>query len=182
MKSVMNKWEERNNDDKEEELEFGTEEGGEIKILGSWVSSEVDVRNRIRRASGLWWRMIGWLKGSRMSKKCQARVVETCVESSLIGGGGERGRGAVRGRVAWCPGCQRWLSATNVARHQERCRLVWDPGGGRQVPDGDRLPEMKWKMDHKSESCPLVGYMNKLCKLLVANHITVSASIAALCS
>jgi hypothetical protein len=59
VKEVMNQWEERNNEEKEEVLEFGTEEGGEIRVLGSWVSSEVDVNNRIKRAGNLWWRVKG---------------------------------------------------------------------------------------------------------------------------
>ena len=84
VKNVMNEWEERNNDSKEEVLEFGTREGGEVRVLGSWVSTEADVKNRIKRASGLWWRVKGWLKGSRLSKRWQGRVVEACVESSLL--------------------------------------------------------------------------------------------------
>ena len=35
VKRVMNKWEERNNDDKEENLVFGTTEGNDIRVLGS---------------------------------------------------------------------------------------------------------------------------------------------------
>ena len=31
-------------------LEFGTAEGKEIRVLGNWVGSEQDIRNRIRRA------------------------------------------------------------------------------------------------------------------------------------
>ena len=84
VKETMNKWEERNNDAKEEVLEFGTKEGDEIRVLGSWMGANEDVRNRIRRANGLWWRVKKWLKGSRMSKRCQARVVQACVESSLL--------------------------------------------------------------------------------------------------
>ena len=84
IKSVMNEWEERNNDAKEEELKFGTEEGGGVRVLGSWVSAKADVGNRIKRANGLWWRVKSWLKGSRLTKRWQGRVVEACVESSLL--------------------------------------------------------------------------------------------------
>lgn len=84
MKEVMGKWEERNNDTKEEVLEFGTEEGGKVRVLGSWLGADEDVKMRIKRASGLWWRVKRWLKGSNMSKRCQARVAEACVESSLL--------------------------------------------------------------------------------------------------
>ena len=62
MKSVMNEWEERNNDAKEEVLEFGTNEGGNVRVLGSWVSASADVNNRIKRANGLWWKVKAWLK------------------------------------------------------------------------------------------------------------------------
>ena len=84
VKERMGRWEEWNNDNKEERLKFGMEEGEEIKILGSWMGAEADARNRIRRAGSLWAKVRGWLKGSRFSKKWQARIVEGCVESSLL--------------------------------------------------------------------------------------------------
>ena len=84
MKRVMNEWEERNNDTKEEVLEFGTNEGGKVRVLGSWVNASEDVNNRIKRANGLWWRVKAWLKSSRLTKRWQGRVVEACVESSLL--------------------------------------------------------------------------------------------------
>ena len=84
VKSVMNEWEERNNEAKEEVLEFGTNEGGGVRVLGSWVSASADVNNRIKRANGLWWRVKAWLKSSRLTRKWQGRVVEACVESSLL--------------------------------------------------------------------------------------------------
>ena len=37
VKEVMGRWEERNNEDKEEVLEFGTEKGDEVRILESWM-------------------------------------------------------------------------------------------------------------------------------------------------
>ena len=54
VKEVMGKWEERNNDEKEEVLDFGTREGAEVRVLGSWVNADVDVSNRISRANGVW--------------------------------------------------------------------------------------------------------------------------------
>ena len=83
-KEVMNKWEERNNENKEEELEFGTEEGGKVRVLGSWVDSKMDVKNRIKRAGKAWWTVKNGLKGSQLSKRWQARIVQACVESSLM--------------------------------------------------------------------------------------------------
>ena len=50
MKEVMGRWEEKNNEDKEEKVDFGTEEGGKIRILGSWIGGKEDVSNRIKRA------------------------------------------------------------------------------------------------------------------------------------
>ena len=84
VKRVMSKWEERNNEDKEEILDFATEEGEDIRVLGNWMGAKTDGNKRIRRAGGLWARVKGWMKGSKMSKRWQARVVEACVESSLL--------------------------------------------------------------------------------------------------
>ena len=86
--TMYGRWEERNKEDKEEVLEFGTEEGDEMWILGSWMDVRngklEDVRNRIRRAGMLWGNLMGWLKGSRLSKRWQGRIVQACVESSLL--------------------------------------------------------------------------------------------------
>ena len=82
-KEVMNKWEERDNEDKEEVLEFGTNEGANVRVLGSWMG-EGDINMRKRRAGMLWGRVKEWLKGTCLSKRWQARVVEACVESSLL--------------------------------------------------------------------------------------------------
>ena len=84
VKEVMGRWEEKTNEDKEEHLIFGLDGENEARMLGSWVNARVDVSNRIRRAGCLWAKVKGWLKGSRMSKRMQGRVVEACVESSLL--------------------------------------------------------------------------------------------------
>ena len=34
------------------------------------------------------------------------------------------------GKRSRCQHCGRELSHSNMARHERRCRLVWDPGGG----------------------------------------------------
>ena len=77
VKKVMGEWEERN-------LDFGTERGEDIRVLGSWVGEEADVRNRIRRADNLWAKVKGWLKGSRLSRRWQGKIVEACVENNLL--------------------------------------------------------------------------------------------------
>ena len=77
-KKVMARFEERNNNDKEEVLDFGAEGSGGVRMLGSWLGWKEDVNNRLKRAGKVWGKLKGRLIGSRMSKKMQARVVETC--------------------------------------------------------------------------------------------------------
>ena len=76
VREVMGRWEERHNEDKEEVLEFGTEEGDEVRILGILMGEKVDVRNRIKRAGMLWGNVKRWLKGYRLSKRWQRRIVQ----------------------------------------------------------------------------------------------------------
>ena len=83
-KEVMAAFEEKNNDDKEEELIFGTEEGEKIRMLGSYIGRKEDVKQRVKRAGTAWFKVKKQLKGSRMSKRMQAMVVEACVESTLL--------------------------------------------------------------------------------------------------
>ena len=83
-KEVMNSLEERNNDEKEEILMFGEEEGEEIRMLGSFMGEREDTKQRIKRAGMAWSKVKPRLKGSKMSKVTQARVVQACVESSLL--------------------------------------------------------------------------------------------------
>ena len=47
----------------------------------------------------------------------------------VVGGEGG-GRGGGFGDRRECEICGGMQSATNLARHRERCRQVWDPGGG----------------------------------------------------
>ena len=69
VKATMSKYKEQNNEDKEEELVFGSEEGTEIRLLGSWIGAEADLRNRKRRAGALWCKVKAQLKHTRLSKK-----------------------------------------------------------------------------------------------------------------
>ena len=84
VKGVMNEFEERSNEAKEECLEFCKDEGNGIRVLGSWVGAEEDVKERIKRASGLWAKVKEQLKNTRLSKRWQGRIVEACVESGLL--------------------------------------------------------------------------------------------------
>ena len=54
IKRVMGEFKEKNNEDKEERLDFGTEEGKSIRMLGCWIGAEEDVKNRKKRAGGIW--------------------------------------------------------------------------------------------------------------------------------
>ena len=84
VKQQMNRFKERNNDDKEEELIFGTEGSEKIRVLGCYLDPEEDVRQRLKRGGAAWCKVKSRLKGSRMSKNTQARVVEATVESILL--------------------------------------------------------------------------------------------------
>ena len=84
VKEEMTRFEEKNNDDKEEELVFGTVEGEKIRMLGSYIGPGEDVKQRIRRGGAAWAKLKPRLKGSSLSKQMQARIAETCVESTLL--------------------------------------------------------------------------------------------------
>ena len=84
VKRVMGEFEERNNEDKEEEHFFGREESEGTRMLGCWLGTKEDGRNRIRRAGGLWHKVKAQLRHTRLSKRMQARIVEACVESGLL--------------------------------------------------------------------------------------------------
>ena len=83
-KEVMASFEERNNDDKEEHLIFGEEEGEKIRMLGTYMGPKEDVKQRIKRAGHAWYQVKPRLKGTKLSKKMQARIIEACVESTAL--------------------------------------------------------------------------------------------------
>ena len=70
-KKIMNKFEERHNDDKEEQLNFGKEDSSKIRMLGCYMGEEEDTRQRIKRAGATWFKVKNRLKGSKMSKPCR---------------------------------------------------------------------------------------------------------------
>ena len=84
IKNEMSRVEEANNEDKEESLVFGTEEGGSIRMLGSYIDSKCDLKQRMKRAGNAWRKVKCQLKNSKMSKRLQARVVEAVVESTIL--------------------------------------------------------------------------------------------------
>ena len=69
IKRIMEEFEEKNNDDKEETLNSGSEEGKKIRMLGSWIGPEEDIKNRKKRAGMLWFRVKNRLKKTRLSKR-----------------------------------------------------------------------------------------------------------------
>ena len=80
----MGKFEERNNNHKEEILEFGKEGSNNIRMLGSYMGFKEDVNQRVRRGGAAWNKVKRQLKGSKLPKKVQARIVEACVESTML--------------------------------------------------------------------------------------------------
>ena len=83
-KEVMGMFEERNNDDKEELLIFGEEEGDKVRMLGCYIGVNEDLKQRVKRAGHAWSQVKPRLKGSKLTKKMQARIVEACVESTML--------------------------------------------------------------------------------------------------
>jgi hypothetical protein len=83
-KAIMLRLEEKNNDDKEEVLEFGEDSSDKIRMLGCYMGWKEDIKQRSKRAGMAWSKVRRRLKGSRMSKRMQARIVEACVESTIL--------------------------------------------------------------------------------------------------
>ena len=84
VKEVMGWYEERNNDDKEEVLDFGKDGTGKVRMLGSWMGWKADIDERLKRSYKAWWMTKKRLKSAKIPKKVQARIIEASVESSLL--------------------------------------------------------------------------------------------------
>ena len=84
MKEVMSKFEERSNNQKEERLDFYTEESESMRKLSSWVGTEEDMKMRMRRAGGLRAKVKKQQKNTRLSKMCQAKILQVCVNMLLF--------------------------------------------------------------------------------------------------
>ena len=63
---------------------FGEDDSGKIRMLGSWMSWKDDVKKRVERGNSAWWKCRNRVKGTRISRRLQARVVEVCVESTML--------------------------------------------------------------------------------------------------
>lgn len=69
---VMNSFEERNND-----------EGRNTMLLGSYNVTKEDINQIIKRAINAWRRVKSQLKGTRLMKRTQARIVKAVIESTM---------------------------------------------------------------------------------------------------
>ena len=78
----MGDFEERNNDDKEEALVFGSEESGDIRLLGCWMGWKQDVEKRLERARKAWWKVKSQLKD--VEEDASASGGSVCGEWAVI--------------------------------------------------------------------------------------------------
>jgi hypothetical protein len=84
IKEGLKRFEEKCHDGKEEHLAFADPQHMGIRMLGSWIGRKEDCQNRLRRAGRAWFIVKKRLKGSKLSRRMQARIVEACVESTLL--------------------------------------------------------------------------------------------------
>ena len=54
IEKVMEEFEERTNESKEEKIEFGTKDSDDIRMLGTYMGNEHDTKMRIKRAARTW--------------------------------------------------------------------------------------------------------------------------------
>ena len=83
VKSSMRSFEEQCHDGKEEYLALGTQEGGEIRMLGTWVGRRQDLEQREKRGRYALMTMKKRLKLSRLTKTTQAMIIQAVVESTM---------------------------------------------------------------------------------------------------
>ena len=78
----MNDFEERHNDDKEEWLQFGSNEAEKFGCLAAGSEPKKTLRTG-KKSEWSQAQVRSSLKGSQLSKKHQAKIVEACVESGF---------------------------------------------------------------------------------------------------
>ena len=61
-----------------------SDEADLIRMLGCWLGSKEDVKNRIKRAGYLWAKCRPRLLKSKLPRRKQAQIVEACAESVLL--------------------------------------------------------------------------------------------------
>ena len=84
IQKVMGEFEERANESKEEKIEFGARDSEEIRMLGTYMGNEHDTKMRIKRAARMWMQIKKRFMKCKLSRKTQDKVVETCVESTIL--------------------------------------------------------------------------------------------------
>ena len=84
IQKVMGEFEERTNESKEEKMVFGARDSEEIRMIGTYMENEHDTKMRIKRAARTWMQIKKRFMKCKLSKKTQAKVVETCVESTIL--------------------------------------------------------------------------------------------------
>ena len=78
-------FEEQTNLDKEEKMVFGDEKNNtEIRMLGTWMENNSDTTKRFQRAGKNWATIKRRFLKCRLTKRTQAKVVEACIESTMI--------------------------------------------------------------------------------------------------
>ena len=84
IEKVMGELEEGTNESKEEKMEFGAKDSEEIQMLGTYMGNGHDIKMRIKRAARTWMQIRKRFIKCKLSKKTQVKVVETCIESTIL--------------------------------------------------------------------------------------------------
>ena len=150
VKDVMNKFEERNNEDKEEQVVFSNEEANGIRMLVSWLGPKEDIKCRKKRAGTLWARCRNQLKKSKLPKTKQAQIVETCVESGLLFDCAARPWyiGEIKMLQSWIDKCYRSVWSNNKAPP-----LIQMEADGKIMQDVRNIlgvKSLRWKIEKRT--------------------------------
>ena len=84
MKESLALFEERTNDAKEERARLRTMEANNIRRLGVYLGRKEDISQRLRRGALIFAKIGKRFPKSRLSKRTQALVLDTCVESTML--------------------------------------------------------------------------------------------------
>ena len=84
MKESLALFEKRTNDAKKEIARLGTMEANNIRILGVYLGRKEDIAQRLKRGALIFARIRKCFPLSRLSKRTQALVLDTCVESTML--------------------------------------------------------------------------------------------------
>ena len=77
-------FEERTNDAKEERAKLGTMEANNIKMLEVYFGRKENISQRLRRGALIFAKIRRRFTKSRLSKRTQVLVLDTCVESTVL--------------------------------------------------------------------------------------------------